>query len=386
MRQTAILYHVYELSGSALKLGLTGLVQAVPLFALAIFAGALADLMDRKKIVLFCIGFHFLLAASLGVLTATGAIRVWHILVMTGLGSAVNTFLNPARHALIPRLVPRSHLMNAVSLTVSTGQTSQFIGPLFAGLAIAVFGMENAYLIIALLHVPAAVGLGVLRTSGEPLHFERPGLRESLFGGISFVRSELIILGLLLLDFGVMSVGYYRHLLPIFAKDIFGMGPAGYGVLASSPAVGGLLGVGLLLIAREVKRKGLLALSGLLLFSLSLGFLAMAPWFWMAIVAVGALGFGNAVQVVTRRTVVQLLTPDRLQGRVLAMVTTFGQGGGAVGAMVVGFTASVFGAPGAMLLGCGLATTLTLGLWWGWAGLRKFGSEEMSLATSRLFR
>ena len=126
MRQTQNLYQVYELSGSAVQLGLTGLAQGIPIFALGLFAGTLADFLDRRRLLLITITGNCLVAIVQGVLTLTGAIRVWHILVGTALTSALNIVLNPTRMSLISHLVPRSHLTNAVSLNSSVSQSSFF--------------------------------------------------------------------------------------------------------------------------------------------------------------------------------------------------------------------------------------------------------------------
>jgi len=150
MRLTQNLYQVYELSGSAFLLGLTGLAQGVPIFALGLFGGTLADFLDRKKILLITIFGNLLVAITLGILTVTEVIQVWHILAGTALTSALNIVLNPTRMALISHLVPRSHLTNAVALNSSVSQGSHFIGPMLGGLSLAWMSTGNAYLFNAL--------------------------------------------------------------------------------------------------------------------------------------------------------------------------------------------------------------------------------------------
>ena len=271
MRLTQNLYQVYELSGSAFQLGLTGLAQGVPLFAVGLFAGTLADFMDRRKLLLLTIGGNLLVAVALGILTITGAIQVWHILVGTALTSAVNIVLNPTRMAMISRLVPRSHLTNAVSLNSSVSQSSHFIGPMLAGLSLAWMDAGNAYLLNALFYVPSAAGIFLLKTSRTHDHVRESLSVRSILGGVRFLWWQPVVFALVLLDFTIIGVGYYRPLLPIFAKDIFNVGPAGFGLLASAPAVGGMLGVLVLLVVGDIRHKGLLALWSFLLFSLCLG-------------------------------------------------------------------------------------------------------------------
>ena len=372
MRLTQNLYQVYELSGSAFQLGLTGLAQAIPLFVVGLLGGTLADLIDRRKLLLLTIGGNFLVAVSLGILTITGAIQVWHILVGTALTSGVNIILNPARMAMISGLVPRSHLTNAASLNSSVSQSSHFVGPMLAGLALAWMTAGNAYLLNALSYVPAAIGVLLIRSLAESQRAKATLSVNSVLGGLRFLWWQRVVFSLVLMDFAIIGVGYYRPLLPVFAKDIFHVGPAAFGLLASAPAVGGVLGTLALLVAGDVERKGLLALWSFLLFSLCLGFFALSQRFWVALLLVGGLGLTNSLQAVMRQTVFHLLTPDHLRGRAFSVFNMFSQGANSVGAMVVGFAASLIGAPRALLLGSAIGLVLTLTVWTAWPGLRQF--------------
>jgi MFS family permease len=220
MRVTQNLYQVYELSGSAFQFGLTGLAQGIPLFGFGLFAGTLADFIDRRKLLLLTTAGNLLIAVTLGVLTLTGMIRVWHILVGTALTSAVNIILNPTRMAMISRLVPRSHLTNAVSLNSSVSQSAFFFGPMAGGLSIAWMTTGHAYLFNALFYLPAAAGILLIKTSGAPDGRRGTFSLASILGGVRFLFSQPVLVALVLLDFIVIGVGYYRPLLPIFAKDI----------------------------------------------------------------------------------------------------------------------------------------------------------------------
>jgi MFS family permease len=372
MRQMQNLYHVYDLSGSAFQLGLTGLAQGIPLFAIGLFAGTLADFIDRRKLLFLTIAANFLTAVVLGILTITGIIEVWHILVGTALTSGVNIILNPVRMALISGLVPRSHLTNAVSLNSSISQGSHFVGPMLAGLTLAWMDAGNAYLLNALFYLPAAAGIFLLKIPSLPDRVKETFSIKSLLGGVRFLIGQRTVFVLVLLDFAIVGVGYYQPLLPVFAKDIFHVGPAGFGLLASAPAVGGTIGTVALLIAGDVKRKGLFALWAFLLFSLSLGVFAVSPSFRLSLVLVGCLGLTNSLQAVMRQTTFHLLTPDHVRGRAFSVFNMFSQGANSVGAMVVGFAAALLGAPGALLMGSAIGVLLTLTVWSAWPGLRQF--------------
>ena len=376
MRLTQNLFQVYELSGSAFQLGLTGLAQGIPLFALGLFGGTLADFVDRKKLLLITTAGNLLVAVALGILTLTGAIRVWHILLGTALTSALNIVLNPTRMALISKLVPRSHLTNAVSLNSSVSQAAHFIGPMIAGFSLEWMNIGNAYLSNALFYLPAVASIILIRTSGAPDGKKEPFSVGSFFDGLRFLFSEPIVLAMVILDFIVIGVGYYRSLLPIFARDILDVGPAGFGILSSAPAVGGTIGTVLLLLIGDVEHKGLLALWSFLAYALGVGFFALSTNFWLSAFLLGILGLVNSLQAVMRQTTFHLLTPDPVRGRAFAVFNMFSQGANAVGAAAVGFIAALLGAPGSLLFGSAIGAILTLSCWVVLPGLRRFGSEK----------
>ncbi len=375
MRQTQNLYQVYELSGSAFQLGLTGLAQGVPIFALGLFAGTLADFLDRRRLLLITIFGNALVAVVQGALTLTGAIQVWHILLGTALTSSLNIVLNPARMALISHLVPRSHLTNAVSLNSSVSQSSFFFGPMAAGLTLAWLDTGNAYLVNALFYIPAAAAIFRLHPPAAIASAREKFSWLSILGGLRFLFSEPVIFALVLLDFTIVGVGYYRPLLPIFAKDILHVGPAGYGMLSSAPAIGGVLGTVAILFFGDVRRKGLLALWSFLSYALALGTFSVSAHMGLSLFLLALLGLANSLQAVMRQTSFHLLTPDRVRGRAFSVFNMFSQGANSVGAAEIGFMASLLGAPGALLFGSAVGALLTLGCWAMMPGLRKFGTQ-----------
>jgi predicted MFS family arabinose efflux permease len=383
MRLTQNFYQVYELSGSAFMLGLTGLAQGVPIFALGIFGGTLADFLDRKKILLITVFGNLLIAVVLGLLTITDLISVWHVLAATAFTSALNIVLNPTRMALISHLVPRSHLTNAVALNSSVSQGAHFIGPMLGGLSLAWMSTGNAYLFNAVFYLPATVAIVLLVIPAvDETTRERFSL-ASFLGGIKFLFSEPIIFTLVILDFVIIGVGYYRPLLPIFAKDILSVGPAGFGMLSSAPAIGGVIGTVTLLTIGDVRFKGQLALWSFLAYAVALGVFAVSVSFALSLFLLGILGLANSLQAVMRQTSFHLLTPDHVRGRAFSVFNMFSQGANSVGATGVGFMAALLGAPGSLLFGCGIGAALTFGCWIMMPGLRSFGTEARRLSTMR---
>jgi MFS family permease len=376
MRQTQNFYQVYEISGSAFQLGLTGVAQGVPIFVFGLFGGTLADFVDRKKLILATTLGNLLVAVALGILTLAGLIEVWHIQVGTAMTSALNIVLNPTRMSLISYLVPRTHLTNAVSLNSAISQGSHFIGPMVGGLSLAWMSTGNAYLFNALFYLPAVYAIVAL-TIPSSIEVNREKLAlASLLGGVKFLFSEPLVLAMVLLDFVVIGVGYFRPLLPVFARDILFVGPAGFGMLSSAPAIGGMIGTVTLLLFGDVKNKGMLALWSFLAYALAVGGFALSVNFWLSFGLLSVTGLANSLQAVMRQTTFHLLTPQQVRGRAFAVFHMFSQGANSVGATEVGFMAALIGAPGALLFGCAVGTLLTLSCWIGMPSLRTFGAEK----------
>jgi MFS family permease len=351
IRNVTSLYQVYALSGSSMHLGLTGFFQALPFVLFGLFAGALADAFDRKKLMMVCYSLLLIPGLALGYLTLTESIQVWHIYVFGLLGSLIEVFSWPSRSAIIPRLVPRSHLMNAVTLSTMIMQTSFLVGPAIGGLFIDHLDVGYAYIASAFTIVPGILSVFLVRSSGLPEGNRRRVNLRSIFEGLEFIWIQRIILSLFLLDFGVTLVGFYRPILPIFARDIFDVGATGLGTLYGAPAIGSLLGASCLLMVGNIRRKGASVVVAAVVFAVSLALLGMARWYWLGVVAVVALGFTDAISVAMRRTVVQLLAPDAMLGRASSLITVFAQSTNALGALLAGTAAAYLGASKALLVG-----------------------------------
>ena len=354
IRNVTSLYQVYALSGSSMHLGLTGFFQALPFVLFGLFAGALADAFDRKKLMMVCYSFLVIPGLALGYLTLSGSIQVWHIYLFGLLGSFIEVFSWPSRSAIIPRLVPRSHLLNAVTLSSMIMQVSFLVGPAIGGLFIDYLNVGFAYIASAAIIVPGILSIYLVRSSGLPEGPRRRVNFRSIFEGLEFIWIQRIILSLFLLDFGVTLVGFYRPILPIFASDIFGVGATGLGTLYGAPAIGSLLGMTSLLLAGNIKRKGPAVVIAAVVFAMSLALLGVARWYWLGLVAVVALGFTDAISVAMRRTVVQLLAPDQMLGRASSLITVFAQSTNALGALLAGTAAAFLGAANALILGSGV--------------------------------
>ena len=254
-------------------------------------------------------------------------------------------------------------------------QGTQLTAPVIAGFLIDFFGVQASYLTDAALLLPSIVSVLLLSASGQPQGARRRISWRSLIEGFEFLWHTRIILSLFLLDFFAVLFGFIRPILPIFADTVYKVGARGLGALYAAPAVGALIGSGLLLAVGEVKGKGALSIVATLLFALSLGFLGLSRWFWMGLIAVGALGFSDALGVVMRRTVVQILAPDDMRGRATSFLTVFAQTTNAIGAVIAGAGAALLGAPNAVLAGCVLCSIMVLGVCWAIPQLWRYRSD-----------
>ena len=358
--QIAVLWQVYELTGSALLLGLTGLVRAAPHIILSMVGGVIADRVDRTRLIQVGQFINGLLILALAALTFAGTIELWHLYAITSLNAAFSALTMPARSAIIPRLVPVNVIMNAIGLNATVQQTSQIIGPALTGVAIGAIGLGWVYGLTGGAYVVSMLVLLGMRTRFAPSE-SREGPWGAFVEGMRFVGSKPVILSLLLLDVWQTLFGGYRALLPVFA-DLVGAGPAGYGLLSAAPGVGSLVGSVFILSLGDMRYKGVYSIAGVLGYSLAMVLLGLSPWFWLTLFACGLSGAMNSVQMIPRNTAILTMSPDALRGRVEAFRSMLAGGAPTLGFTLAGAAAAAVGAPLAVLGGGIICAALTLGL------------------------
>jgi MFS family permease len=344
MRQFANLIQVYNLTGSPGQLGLTGMFQALPLFLIGPFAGAIADRYDRRKLLMLTMFLNMLVALTLAALSHAGIIQVWHIWGCTVLTSCINVFGQPARQAMIANLVPRSHLMNAISLNITIGQSSQIFGPSLAGLVIGSFSAATAYYANAVLYVPVLLTLFMMKpviAEGAEEMRRKPLTRQDFVEGITWFFSTKVILGLFVFDATMNLFGNFRNMLPIFGDDVLGVGEQGTGFLASAASFGALAGTILILAVGNVRRKGLLFIAITFGYAGFLVLFSLSPIFWISLGLIALVGVCDAIGMSVRHTTLQVLAPDHIRGRASSVMQVVTGGFPQLGAMLLGFTAEV---------------------------------------------
>ena len=356
----AVAWQVYEITNSPFQLGLTGLFRALPVMILSLPGGVLADRMDRRKLLIITQSLAALLALALGLLTSTGEIRVWHIYTVTFLSGAVGIFDAPARTAMIPALVSAEQLASAYALNITWRQIATLGGPFIGGVVISVLGISPAYYIDAGSFLAVIICLAFMRRQVKPAREEKESPLQSVRAGFNFIRENSVILGLMSMDTCVQFFGAYRSMMPAFARDILGTGPAGLGALLGVPALGALAGSGMVLAAGNPRRKGRLIIGVTLLYTIGLICFALSRSLTLSLLIVFCLGLVDAVGETLRDTLVQLTTPDRMRGRVKSFDQVFMSAGTYVGHAQMGTAATFFGVPGALVLGGCLGSAAVL--------------------------
>jgi MFS family permease len=372
MQFWAINWHVYALTHSALALGLIGLARVVPIILFSMIGGALADAADRRRVLLVTQSVMMLVAAALGLLTGFHHLSAFLIYALTMVGAAAMAFDSPARQSLTPNLVPRPHLTNALSLNSVGMQTAKICGPPIAGALIASGGLALTYWFNALSFLAVLAALLLLRTGGRAAGSQSRVDLNSLREGLAFVRREPILLHTISLDFLATFFSSANALLPIFANDVLKVGATGYGVLAAAPAVGSLLAGGAISLLPPVRRQGQIVIAAVLAYGLAtLGF-GLSRWFPLSLLMLAGTGAADTVSTVLRQTIRQLLTPDRLRGRMTAVGMVFFMGGPQLGELEAGVVARWVGAPWSVItggIGCLVAVALVA---WKAPGLRRY--------------
>jgi MFS family permease len=365
MQGAALNWQIYDLTGSYVALGLTGLFRVGPIVLLSLIGGTVADAWDRRKVMLTTQTVLALTAATLGLLTWLHQLTVVWIYALTMVSAGATAFDNPSRQSLIPRLLPRHDLPNGLSMMSVSFRTATIVGPAVAGLLIDRGGLGITYLLNALsfLAVIAALLLisppapEAVETSGETA---KPVVSfQALTEGLRFVMTTPILVTTIWLDFLATFFSSANALLPVFAKDILHVGARGYGLLASAEAAGALAAGMVISFSRPIQKQGMAMLWAVMCYGFATVIFGASRWYWLSWLALAAVGASDGVSTILRQTIRQLVTPDHLRGRMTSVNMIFFMGGPQLGELEAGLAAKWLGAPLSVVVGgvCCLVTT-----------------------------
>jgi MFS family permease len=364
MQVVAVGWQVYDLTGSALALGLVGLVQFLPMLLLTPFTGQAADRFDRRLIVGLCRGASGLVALGLAAGSVAGWLDGGGIFVLVAVMGATRAFEMPAQQALLSGVVPAPYFPRATALSSSANQVATICGPAAGGLLYGFGGPATAYGTAAAFFLLAAAMAFTIRAAPRQVMRGRVTL-ESLMAGLLFIRARPALLGAVSLDMLAVLLGGATALLPIYAKDILHTGPVGLGLLRAAPAVGALA-MSLTLAWRPLGRHaGKAMFRAVILFGVATIVFGLSESVAVSALALAVLGAADVVSVVVRQSLVQLGTPDEMRGRVAAVNTLFIGASNQLGEFESGVAAALLGPVPAVVLG-GAGTIAVALLWMRW--------------------
>jgi len=351
MQQVALTWQLYLLTHSPLALGLLGAFKALPVLVFALGGGVVADAVDRRKLMIATQGTMALASATLLVATWMGAMAPWLIYAATALAAVALAFDRPAAGALVPRLVPREHLSNALSLNVMGWQAAAVAGPAIGGMLV---GAGASLAVYAFDVVSFLAYIGMLLAIRNPALAPEGGGSVSLraaLEGLRFIAGNRLILSTMVLDFLAMFLGGALLLMPIFADQVLHVGAQGLGLLYGAQPAGAALAGAYLAVGPKLRRHGEVFLWTLAIYGAAIAAFGASTWLPLSLLALAISGAADTVSTVIRATLRQLLTPDEMRGRMTSVGMIFFIGGPQLGEVEAGVVAKFFGAPLSVISG-----------------------------------
>ncbi|HET7034806.1 MAG TPA: MFS transporter [Thermomicrobiaceae bacterium] len=380
IQTVALAWLVYVITGSPAALGGIGLARAVPTILLSLFGGTLADQLNRRRLLLVTQCALAVLSALLAVAVSLGLTSIPLFYGFAVITAAAEAFDSPTSQAIIPQLVPREVLSNALTINVIGSDVAAVLGPTVGGLVLGYVGTSAAFWLDAASFLVVVGALLAMRSRPVTPRLRRGGV-AALLDGLHFVRRRGMLWQLMVIDFLATLFVSQSGLLPVFARDVLKVGAQGLGLLYAAPSAGAVIGAAIFAFAPTPQRPGravTLAIAG---YGLVLVLFGLSPTFLMALLFLAVSGGLDAVSMAMRHTVRQLATPNELRGRVGALAGVFSGGGPRLGEFQSGLAASLVGARDAMVFGGMACVAMVLtSRWWGRDLWSYQGEEEPNVA------
>jgi MFS family permease len=357
IQEVVLGYYLYDITGDPLTLGLIGLFEAIPYLMLALFGGHVADLFDKRKIARICIGGMIAISLLLmaGLHHFKGSDQVAYVIygAVFCIGVA-RGFMGPAWSSIKAFLVDQKHYSNAASWASQFWQGGMITGPAIAGFLYAWLGMENTLWVVIALFVISFVSTTQIRTASKAVAVNTGSIWQRLREGYHFVINSKIMIYAIALDMFSVLFGGVVAILPVFAKDILMVGPEGLGILRAAPGVGAVLtmfGTAYFPPTRHAWRNMIMAVFG---FGLATLVFAVSTHFYLSVLALFLTGACDSISVVIRQTILQILPPDEMRGRVNAINGIFVSCSNELGAFESGVAARLLGTVPSVIFGAGM--------------------------------
>jgi ENTS family enterobactin (siderophore) exporter len=378
LRVTVTAVWLYEQTGTGWVLAWLGILELVMRIPANLYGGALADEIDRKKLMAVTQAASFVLIGLMAVLEGFGALQIWHVYLITAVLASTSVLGGPARSALTARVVPRSHLMHAVATNTATMQIGSMVTPLIFFLTSLTTDLTLSFGIIAVFAGFSVVLPLLISIDGraESASTGKSRLRN-IVDGLKYVKSHPILPGLYLLDVGVTIVSFYRQLFPIFARQLYDGGRGTISLLTFANSIGGLVGSLIVMFTRDYKAKGMLVLWATLFYGILLIFFGATTVLWTGMIVVIFLGATDAVGMTSRQAIVQLTTPDNMRGRASAAHSLAAMSANGLGQAEVGFMSDLVGVDRTMYIGGIVSIAVVFLIWWFVKGVRQYRYIEV---------
>jgi len=351
---------VLQLTDSAFWVGMIAFIIGIPALFLSPFGGLYADRFDRRKLMLFGHGMSALLIFLLAALISTGVIAIWHIAAISVFLGIVWALTDPASMAIIPSLVTPDDLMNAMAMNSLAWQISRFIGPAIAGVLMGLVAIGGTFYGAGIASVVACLLLFRMR-SPATVTTRRTSIGKDIKEGLSYIKSNKVALMLILLMAVVALFALpYVWLMPVFARDVLGVGEAGYSQLMMAAGAGGLVGGIIAAKLGDFKRKGWLLIGSALTFTVTLILFAMSRFFPLSLVLSVIIGVANGLFLAVTNALLLSITPDQFRGRVMGLlaITWYLP---SIGSLMLGAATDWVGLPVAVIAGAFICTVFILG-------------------------
>ena len=361
MEQTLTTWLLYDITGSPVLLGIGGALRAVPIFTFGLLAGAIADRVDRRRLLLITQSGSALTSLGLGLVVATGQVQVWHIYVASIVNATLQAFDAPARRAMYTTMVPRSQMQNAITLNAAVFRIARLVGPSLAGILIVTTGPAMPYFVNA---VSFLAIIGALLLMGRPPIVDR--VRGSLWAetidGVRYTLGKRILANLLFLESIHSLFGANTALVTIVAKDVLHVGPDGLGFLLSALGAGALVGTGALVMSGDVGQKGRSMMLSGYGYVASFAVFAWSRSYELSAVTLAAVGFADTWWATMRNSIFQLQADEAYRGRTLSAFLLVGRGMAQTSQLQTGLAVEAFGPAVAATAGAALIAVAILGV------------------------
>ncbi|MGH2479908.1 MAG: MFS transporter, partial [Ktedonobacteraceae bacterium] len=332
MQVVAVAWQVYLLTHSAVALGVIGLMQAIPRLLFSLVGGVLADVLDRRKMLMIVNLVMMCFSTTLAICTNSHTINLVIIYIVILLSATVSSFDFPTRQAIIPTLVSREQMADALSINSAMMQLTFIVGPTAGGFAIAWLGLANTYWFDVISYLVVIGSLFLMVVPRVPLEKRAQAGFGALFAGMNFLRAHPIILAVLTLDFCANFFGSPRALLPVYAQDIMHIGPQGLGILLAATSIGAVALVPFTGLFARIKRQGLGVTLAIVVWGLCITAFGFFPNpLWLGVVFLAGAGAADMVSMILRGLIVQMTTPDEFRGRISSVNAMFVVGGPMLG-------------------------------------------------------